>query len=443
MNRTLRTPLLALAIWVLIPASASALASASTSAGAVTYGLGDAPGTFARCVDAAAPCCDDTTASCPEADVSGYYDNGLFRVLTSPSSRHRITQVRFFVNYDAIQEWNGSTASPGCRFSRVLDQFWYDPAGRLHPAGESWSDLRTSLIEAGAEGLTPVVSIAGYGLPAARPDWDQPAPDPTTIGGYWEYRCGIQGILNAVSRLPAADQPHIWEAMNEPDLLDVYTGDDRATEASCSPSLDGAADGAAKAACDYVIAAAQIHQFAGHAADTVIAGVFAHPGIAYLRPYATLLAHQTPGTAYPAIWSLHDYEDVTASYAGPVLGPVRSFDRALHAESGGAAHELWVTEAGTWLTDPKPVVGCGVAPGSREPLEACLSGHPARQATAAAAFFALPSAGVAVPITHLFWYQWQGEPGWDSGITDAAGAPRAPWCAFYGGGICGGDPNAA
>ncbi len=441
MIRTLRTALLALAIGILIPASASA--SAPAPAGGITYGLGDAPGAFAHCADAAVPCCDDTTALCPDADVAGYYDNGLFRVLTSPSSRHRITQVRFFVAYDAIQEWNGSTTAPGCRFSRVLQQPWSDPAGRLHPAGESWSDLRAGLIEAGAEGLTPVVSITGYGLPTAKPAWDQPAPDPTTLSGYWEYRCGIQGILDGVSRLPATDQPHIWETINEPDLLDTYNGNDQDTDTSCRLSLDGAVDGAAKAACDYIAAAAQIHQFAGHAADTVIAGVFAHPGIAYLEQYATLLAHQAPGALYPATWSVHDYADVTASYAGPVLGPLQSFDRALRTASGGAAHELWVTEAGTWLTDPKRVAGCAVALGSAETLGACLSGQPARQTNAAAAFFALPSAGVAVPITHVFWYQWQGEPGWDSGITDAAGSPRVPWCVFYGGGICGGNPNAA
>jgi hypothetical protein len=71
-----------------------------------------------------------------------------------------------------------------------------------------------------------------------------------------------------------------------------------------------------------------------------------------------------------------------------------------------------------------------------------VNGNAARQALAADAFFALPQAGVAVPITHLFWYQWQGEFNWDSAIVDAAGLPRAPWCAFYGSGVCNGDPSA-
>ncbi len=434
MHRALRTALLVLVIGVALPAAASAAQ--------VTYGLGDAPGQFARCADPSQPCCDDATASCPDGAVAGYYDNGLFRVLTSPASAHRITEVRLFVAYDAVAEFNGSTTSPGCQFSRVLSHSWNDEAGRVHPPGESWNDLRVSLVEAGAEDLTPVISIAGYGVPHARPGWDQPAPDPTTVAGYWEYRCGLQGILDAVSRLPLADQPHIWEAINEPDLLDTYTGDTRDTTGSCRPSLAGAVDGAAKAACVYLIAEQEIHRFAGHGADTVIAGVFGHPGIPYLRDYAALLARQAPGALYPTTWSVHDYNDVTASYAAPALAPLEAFDTALHADSGGAARDLWVTEAGTELTDLAPSTGCSHAPGLPETLGSCVNGQPARQVMTAAAFFALPQAGVAVPITHLFWYEWQAAYGWDSAITDAVGAPRAPWCAFYGGGVCGGSPDA-
>ena len=52
-------------------------------------------------------------------------------------------------------------------------------------------------------------------------------------------------------------------------------------------------------------------------------------------------------------------------------------------------------------------------------------------------------AGVSVPITHLFWYEWEGEVNWDSGLLDAGGAPRSAWCAFFGSGTCTGSPNAA
>ena len=432
MLRPLRTALLALVIALVAPAAASA----------VSYGLGDASGAFARCVAGAAPCCENVGIDCPASAVAGYWSNPLFRQLTGAASRHRITEARFFVAYDAVEEFNGSTTSPGCRFSRALTERWTDAAGRLHHAGQSESDLRVSLIEAHADGLIPVVAIAGY-IPTAMPAWDQPAPDPTTLAGYWEYRCGVQGILDAVSRLPAADQPHIWEAMNEPDGFPVYNGDAQGPKTSCSVALNGAADGAAKAACDYVLSAAEIHHFAGHAADTVIAGAFSHPSPVYLADYAALIRTQLPGALSPSTWSVHDYGDVTDAFAGPVFTALSAFDQALATDAGGGARDLWVTEAGTELTDPAVSENCPQAPGVPVTLGACVSGQPARQATAAADFFALPTAGVAVPITHLFWYQWQGASAWDSAITDGAGVPRAPWCAFFGAGVCDGNPNAA
>src|SRR5665811_989034 len=131
----------------------------AASASAETYGLGDAPGTFAHCTIAAAP------GSCPASATGGYYSDPNFRALTGPASAHRINQVRLFVAYDAIEEYNGSPTSPGCTLSRVAQQSWRDGAGRLHGAGQSWNDLQAGLLAARADGLQPVVSIAGYGSP--------------------------------------------------------------------------------------------------------------------------------------------------------------------------------------------------------------------------------------------------------------------------------------
>ena len=74
-------------------------------------------------------------------------------------------------------------------------------------------------------------------------------------------------------------------------------------------------------------------------------------------------------------------------------------------------------------------------------LGACVNGRTGRQVSDAAGFFDLPAAGTAVPITHLFWYQWAGEANWDSGLSDGTGRPRAAWCAFYGSGACTGSPT--
>ena len=75
-------------------------------------------------------------------------------------------------------------------------------------------------------------------------------------------------------------------------------------------------------------------------------------------------------------------------------------------------------------------------------LGACLSVNGAAQLADVSSFFALPRAGTSVPITHLFWYQWQGAPTWDSGLIDAAGVPRQAWCAFFGSGTCTGSQGA-
>ncbi len=410
--------------------------------------MGDSSGEFAHCVTGGSACCVDSAGTCPAGAVSGFWADPLFRALTSPASVHRVSQARFLVPYDALAQWNGSTTAPGCVFSQVLDHPWYDSAARYHPPGESWDDLRASLIEAHADGLTPVVAISGYSSPAAQPQWDAAGPDPTTVPGWWALHCGVQGILDAVGRLPAADQPHIWEAFNEPDGLPVYNGPGAVGAGACRVTAAGAAvvDGAAKAACVYALVSSQIHAFAGRFADTVIAGVLSQPSLPYLAAYSSQLNSQLGAARYPAVWSVHDYGDVTGSDAGVELGPLSAFDTALRADTAGRARDLWVTEAGTELTDPVPAPQCRPAaaapPGRTGTLGACVNGNTAAQALAADAFFALPQAGAAVPITHLFWYQWQGEPNWDSGITDGSGAPRAPWCAFYGGGVCNGDPSA-
>ena len=241
------------------------------SAGAVTYGLGDAPGTFARCAPGGAP------GVCPAATMGGYYAEPSFRALTAPTSEHQVTEVRLFVAYDAIEEYNGSPTSPGCTLSRVAQQPWTDGAGRPHPRAESWDDLDAGLVAAHDDGLTPVVSIAGYASPNAIPSWDQPMPDPTTVAGWWEYYCGVQGALNAASKLPVVDRPHIWEAVNEPDGFAVDNGNPDSTDESCAVTPDSQLAGAAKAACDYLIASPRDPPVRRSRDDTVIAGVFTHP----------------------------------------------------------------------------------------------------------------------------------------------------------------------
>jgi hypothetical protein len=473
---------------------ASGASGAQAAAGSVLYGLGDSAGEFARCVNVTDACCYGDPSSCPAGGVTGFWNDPWFKALTSASSAHRVSYVRMFVSIDAVAQFNGSATSPGCAPSRVLQQSWYDTAGRLHPAGESLQDLMASLVQAHADGLTPVVSITGYVIPSSRPSFDAPAPDPTTPAGYWDYRCGVQGILGAISRLPDDQQPHVWEAFNEPDTVALYRTRDAAGAGGESPDASGSAwsssasgsassssapatadapatagaspasnapttagqatgcpvtstavpGGAAKAACDYVLADQLIHEFAGHQDDTLLAGVFARMSPTYLEQYVSTLAAALPGSSFPASWAVHDYSGVTRGYQGSSLADLGAFDRELGADTGGRAQDLWITESGMLLNSRTKLGACpanGADPAGT--VGACINGNATAQQADISAFFSLPSAGVSVPITHLFWYEWEGEMNWDSGLLDSAGTPRSAWCAFFGAGSCSGSPNAA
>ncbi len=212
----------------------------------------------------------------------------------------------------------------------------------------------------------------------------------------------------------------------------------------CTVTATGVPDGPGKAACDYVLADQLVHQYAGHHDDTLLAGVFSGLSPTYLEQYAATLAAALPGSSFPASWAVHDYSGVTRGYQGSSLAGLEAFDRALGTDTGGRAHDLWITETGMLLNSRTKLGHCpanGADPAGT--VGACINGNPAIQQTDLNAFFSLPSAGVSVPITHLFWYEWQGEINWDSGLLDSAGVPRPAWCAFFGSGTCPGSPNAA
>ena len=212
----------------------------------------------------------------------------------------------------------------------------------------------------------------------------------------------------------------------------------------CAVTQSGIADGPAMAACDYVLADQLIHGFAGHSADTLLAGVFSGLSPTYLQQYVAQLQHALPAAQFPASWAIHDYSGVTRGYQGSSLDALAAWDKELGADSGGRAKAVWITEAGLLLSSRHRVDGCpasGTDPA--DTLGACLNGNSAAQLADLISFFKMPSAGTSVPITHLFWYQWQGSPTWDSALTDAAGVPRPAWCAFFGKGDCTGSSNAS
>jgi hypothetical protein len=341
-----------------------------------------------------------------------------------------------------------------------------------------------------ADGLTPLIVIVGY-IPAdavasysgTSAPGDPGEPDPTTTAGYWNYQCGVRGILDAIAtNLPAYQWPHQWEAWNEPNGGCAYLNNDCSASAcalthealtnydsgghnyTCSATAEGdsscaigaAAGGAAKAGCLWILAQRAITAASGHAGDTVAAGTFSWPSTGYLAPYVSLLASQG---YHPPTYSVHDYADPTASgwLGSPRVDQLQAFDVALGqdtAAAGAAASRLWVTESGVDLTDSDRTYGrfsaipCAPAVGSTPTLPntlgACVDGNEAAQQIGTEGFFDLQSVTGGPPVTALYWFQFSGAHGWDSGLLDAAGDGRAAYCVWVGQALsdCAGDPHA-
>jgi hypothetical protein len=449
--------------WAAALAVAAAYLIASAPARAVTYGISDAQGQFATCPTSDDPCSSPT-------GVSGFWSSGAFTGLTRGA--HPLSGVRFPVKYDAVSTWNGSN---GCTLSNPYRYPYLDQGGRSHPASQSWYDLLYGLQAAYADGLHPLIVIVGYTAGDAVKSYtgtsargDPGEPDPTTSAGYWDYYCGVKGILDGIAaHLPTPQWPHLWEAWNEPDGGCTYRNNDCSAstcaqinqvasnrdgehrnltcsatgghQATCAVGSDDG--GAAKAACLWIVADNTIARAYGHAGDTVAAGTFSWPSTGYLAPYVELLASE----GYrPVTYSVHDYGDPTASgWLGiSRTDQLSAFDAALGADTaaaGASAGQLWVTESGVDLTDRDRRYGrfdsipCTGGSGAirSNTLGACIDGNQEAQVRGAQGFFDLQNVTGGPPVTALYWFELTGAPGgWDSGLLDASGRDRASYCVW-------------
>ena len=119
---------------------------------------------------------------------------------------------------------------------------------------------------------------------------------------------------------------------------------------------------------------------------------------------------------------MHDYSGVTRALLGTSLANLEAFDRQLGTDTDGRAKDLWITEAGMLLNSRTKLGSCpSTAPIRPAPWVRASTAMPPPSRRISPRSSPLPQAGVSVPITHLFWYEWEGKADWDSGLLDATG----------------------
>jgi hypothetical protein len=174
------------------------------------------------------------------------------------------------------------------------------------------------------------------------------------------------------------------------------------------------------------------------------------PNLVAVKAYARYLT----GTIglYPAVWSFHPYEDLSAAayqndgtLAHGDTSLVSAYIASLYRPPR-AQPRIWLTEVGAQITDPVPTYlgvpeGCADA-AAHDPsryLGGCLDGKPRGQAYAAATFLNLSRSGSAFPgqITRVYWHQFDSlaahPTGWDSGLVSPGDRyERASYCVLSG-----------
>jgi hypothetical protein len=400
--------------------------------------------------DASSVCSSWTGSTCNgwTYGFASYYQNGI-TYFTQLRNNLPVTYARFFVPYDAFQSWNGSqcAASPA----------WNQGNPQQGGVGQTrWSILAAELQDARALSpqLQPTIAItSGTGIGGV------PAyPDPTTTTGYWDYYCGVEGLMNLTSfeGVPVNQ----WEAWNEPDGACEYNNPPQpgaqcpnntgtyATGADCSGTSGG--DKAAQ-----LWSAADDVEIALKRSDLLAAGTFSHPSVGYFNDYYCELG-QNLGR-WPSRWSFHAYNDVGSWVDGTADEGSANFDQNLYNKyhsAGVAQPYVWITEAAVDLTNHdtsfsngSPTTGC--SDGETEDanlLAGCLDQSPLQQQNAAPNFLNLGTLGAAFSgqIRQVYWYQFQpanASTGFDAALLSPPsgtytspngkyGEPRQSYCVL-------------
>lgn len=314
--------------------------------------------------------------------------------------------------------------------------------------GTPWITLAERyLLAARLAGVDPSLAITTNAA-ARYPGNGNPADpaNPTTN----QYLCGFRGIVSTLDAFAARNRvapPTDYEIYDEPDGARV--------DNACNPTPNGdlPPHQAEQCAAWYYYEADQANRMLFGRRLTLVAlaadGDSANdPNLVAIRAYGTYLT----GTIglYPAVWSFHPYEDLSAgAYYGAAAHSDTSRVSAYIASLYGSRPQpaIWLTEMGAQLTDPVgsyfgTPVGCNDGEADDPApyfLGGCLDGNPKGQAHAASDFLSLARTGAAFPgqIQRLYWHEFgspAGQPtGWDSGLLSPGNRyERASYCVLTG-----------
>ena len=317
--------------------------------------------------------------------------------------------------------------------------------------GAPWITLvENYVLAARRAGLDPLVAITTNS--AARFAGNGNLADPANPSAN-QYFCGFSAIVSTLDAFAARHgiaPPGEYETYDEPDGARVSN--------ACNPTPVGdlPAHHADQCAAWYYYEAdvANRRLFGGRLTLVALSadGDSANDrNLIAIKAYAGYLT----GTIglYPAVWSFHPYEDLSATaylddgaLAHGDTARASAYIASLYP-SPRAQPSIWLTEVAAQISDP---VGTylGVPEGCNngeadDPapygLGACLDGNPKAQAYAASDFLDLARSGSAFPgeITRVYWHQFDSQAGhptiWDSGLVSPGDEyERASYCVLAG-----------
>jgi hypothetical protein len=317
--------------------------------------------------------------------------------------------------------------------------------------GTPWLALAENYVLAARRaGLDPLISITTNSAPRYPGNGN---PDDPANPSANQYLCGFKGIVSTLDSFAAQAgiaAPTEYEVYDEPDGAQVNN--------SCNPTPAGDLPPHHADQCAgwyyYEADAANRTSFGDHLTLVALSadGDSANdPHLVAVKAYANYLT-KTIGL-YPAVWSFHPYEDLSAT-AYLDNGQLAHGDTALLSAyiaslypSGRRQPRIWLTETAAQITDPVPTYlgmpeGCNDGVADVPPpdgLGGCLDGNPRAQAYAASDFLDLARSGSAFPgqITRVYWHQFDSlarhPTTWDSGLVSPGDAyERASYCVLSG-----------